>query len=838
MDTIDSGGIDHFKDQESAPYVLGNTVGRGQCTVKRAKKKSSGEGWPLAQKIIELDQVTMGPVRQAFLEEVKILRNAKHHHVIEFIAAYEVENPNPQLAIVMGRAKGNIQDFLSGKRRKQCDLEWMGQWFGCLASVVEYIHGIGIRHRDIKPGNILVDNKRVFLADFGISKMFLIETLSTTVPSWARARTSSHCAPEVENGSSRGKSADIFSLGAVFLELLLARSHGFVEIDKLAAKVTINNETSYAKRVDQLHEWMEAQLRKWEAEGSVGEWDRGMLSLCQSMLHKERDKRPKAFQVLDKLSSLSSTGSAPNLCTCAGDIPTTNSASEAGLVEACKAGSLEEVTRLIDKNTPPSSIGALHQASVRGHLSIVKLLLVRGADVNLQDHSKQTALHCAAGGGHDEIVDILLEHGATATLLNIEGRTALHSAVGCGRAKVVEMLLDKERGRADVTVEDHNLQTALHFAAKRGNKEAVQMLLTRLSPENREKYVGLPDKQGMTPLHFAAGYGSEEVVRILLEHGANPNKVDSQRWTALHIAARGKHVDGNYGDVGTLLLEKGAKCMEMDKNGLMAIWFADEGSPLHEVLSNAMRQEQIMRQEQKYERGGKMREGASLASRGSIPGVSNSATPDRQPEPSTGANEREEKPEGNLLTDFHADFLSFLAISQYHNVDTWPLVWDASLDMLGKGATGDVRQLVVDPKSRFAFKRFASHRGARQPDVLPDSATSFVFQSNEKLFTALISELVILSQPQVKQHRHIVDITAITFDVEGGGQQALGVWPVLVMQKAQHGSLAKYMASEGGKTNDLSARLDLCAQIGSAISTMHSNSMTSCPHSLSVENNF
>jgi hypothetical protein len=187
-----------------------------------------------------------------------------------------------------------------------------------------------------------------------------------------------------------------------------------------------------------------------------------------------------------------------------------------------------------------------------------------------------------------------------------------------------------------------------------------------------------------------------------------------------------------------------------------------------------------------------------------------------------------------MLADFHADFLSFLAIAQYHKVDAWPLIWDARLDTLGKGATGDVRQLVVDRESRFAFKRFVSHRGARQQDVLPDSATSFIFQNNEKLFTALISELVILSRPEIKQHRHIVDITGITFDVEGHHENSLAVWPVLVMQKAPHGSLAKYMASEGRKTTDLFTRLDLCAQIGSAISTMHSNRMTSSPHSLSV----
>lgn len=553
--------------------------------------------WPYAQKSIHLNDDAMGTDKQAFLEEIRILRYVQHPHIIRFIDAFEIQGNDPMLAIVMEQASEDLQSYISGRLEGPMD-----QWFHCLARVVDYIHGVGIRHRDIKPQNILIKNKTVYLADFGISKMGSGQTLSTTLPEWARARTGSYCAPEVDKGSTRGKSADIFSLGAVFLEMLLslrlARHEPKIPLEdsslgQLWAQVRTREGKSYAKHVDKLHGWMEKQERRdlEMTEGPWDDWERMLFRLCRQMLQTNREERPKARDVLAKLSSTTAPSTIVK-CPCGTD---RSPDSTVDLVEACKDGSFEQVKRLVKHGTNPSVVGALHQASAYGYLSIVKFLLDCGADVNLRDYSNQTALHCAAGSGHDEVVDLLLTSGADVTAQNVDGRRALHYAAGCGRLKMVEKLLKLSENRdgyhryVEVAVGDQNDQTALHFAAKRGHHQVVQKLLDGLSWEEKKAYVGLVDKQKRTAMHFGAGYGSTEVVRMLLEAGADPNSLDSKKSAALHFAARGRQSKGDYLNVAELLLEQGADATKVDVDGRTAVGVArdlDEG--LKELLRKAM----------------------------------------------------------------------------------------------------------------------------------------------------------------------------------------------------------------------------------------------------------
>ncbi|KAF2120348.1 kinase-like domain-containing protein, partial [Lophiotrema nucula] len=98
-------------------------------------------------------------------------------------------------------------------------------FFGCLAQGLKFLHERNVRHKDIKPSNVLIHQGSVLFTDFGLSFDFSEACHSTTI-SIVNGMTPRYCAPEVAESEPRNTSSDIWSLGIVFLEMLVVlKSH-------------------------------------------------------------------------------------------------------------------------------------------------------------------------------------------------------------------------------------------------------------------------------------------------------------------------------------------------------------------------------------------------------------------------------------------------------------------------------------------------------------------------------------------------------------------------------------------------------------------------------------
>jgi serine/threonine protein kinase len=88
---------------------------------------------------------------------------------------------------------------------------------GCIAEAVKYLHENGIRHKDIKPSQILLSSQGLWLTDFGMSKDF--SHLTTSETSGGERATVKYHAPERARRENCGRPEDIFALGCTYLEM-------------------------------------------------------------------------------------------------------------------------------------------------------------------------------------------------------------------------------------------------------------------------------------------------------------------------------------------------------------------------------------------------------------------------------------------------------------------------------------------------------------------------------------------------------------------------------------------------------------------------------------------
>ena len=262
---------------------------------------------------------------------------------------------------------------------------------------------------------------------------------------------------------------------------------------------------------------------------------------------------------------------------------------------------------------------ALDIASACGHVSVMRVLISSGADVNARSAHRYTPLHWAGEYLAVSAVQLLLQQNADPDAEDSNLRTPLDWAIGSvnGHAKPQGRAADVSDGhddsiailvelvkagaqlgvpedlRADVVIQQDASQrisykrTLLH-AVSNGLTAGSAIVLRRLLSQNTtlDLDVGADGANGMggSPLHRAAHVGWTEGALLLLNAGANVDSADEHGGTPLITAARWLPPSGGCADMLRLLALKGAHLDARDGQGFTAAhWAASCGN------SNALR---------------------------------------------------------------------------------------------------------------------------------------------------------------------------------------------------------------------------------------------------------
>ena len=286
--------------------------------------------------------------RHHLQREIARLKKLCHRHIVQFVKSYQRGNrygillkpaATTDLKKLLDRYRRNKIDYSvdskGGKTDRVVLKPLLMTAFGCLSQGLAHVHDSNIRHKDIKPANILYEKAfspypaRFLWADFGLAHDFANQANSKTVSKFRHRYSPRYAAPEImeevearnERGESfdddtdddallqssssqvkvisHGRSSDIYSFGIVFLEIL---SYLIAKEKESPIPGDFEACMPFWKNIRGLHAWAQEQIQKLPPDDPLI----FLFQISLKMITRKPEDRPNISEVVEALMKASS----------------------------------------------------------------------------------------------------------------------------------------------------------------------------------------------------------------------------------------------------------------------------------------------------------------------------------------------------------------------------------------------------------------------------------------------------------------------------------------------------------------------------------------------------
>ncbi len=201
------------------PYrIIGKIGTGGMAAVFKAVDPREGVNRKVAVKVLYPQLAANEEVRERFMREMRVAANLEHLHILP---VYDYGTYRGVLYIVMRLMEhGSLQKHM--RERGILPLAETTHIVSQVASALTYAQSQGVIHRDLKPGNVLLDSQaNVYLTDFGLAQLLAEAGDLTTASTYLG--TPAYSSVEQCQGNQLTHASDIYSLGIITFEMLTGR---------------------------------------------------------------------------------------------------------------------------------------------------------------------------------------------------------------------------------------------------------------------------------------------------------------------------------------------------------------------------------------------------------------------------------------------------------------------------------------------------------------------------------------------------------------------------------------------------------------------------------------